>query len=339
MPAKSTIPLNVIQESNARISVLPEGLIALFIGATSGIGKSTLEQFAQYAVRPKVYIVARSADKIADQVTELRTRNPDAIFDVIEKDVSLISDTQDVVDYMKAREAKLDFLYNSAGFLPMSGRIDTIEGLEPSMTTRFYTKIVAANGLMSLLNAAQHPRVVSVLAGGQESPLVEDDLDLRTPGNFSLIKSSTQSATMLTLCLEHLAIENPKVSFIHSFPGFVDTPLFGRGSSGIKNLLLTWVAMPLILSLFAMKPQEAGARALFYLTSAHFSVDGGGVPVAARIGDAATNTVARGVFLLNEKSLSVGDEKAMEELRTRGMDKRVWEHTMATFENALASRN
>ncbi|KAI1264952.1 NAD(P)-binding protein [Xylariaceae sp. FL1019] len=266
MPSNSTIPLNVIQESNARIVELPEGLIALFIGATSGIGKSTLEQFAQYAVRPKIYIVARSANKVANQISELRSRNPGAIFDVIEKDVSLVSDTQDVVDCVKSRETKLDFLYNSAGFLPMSGRTDTVEGLEPSTTTRFYTKILAAHGLMSLLNAASHPRVVSVLAGGQESPLVEDDLDLRKPGNFSLIKSSTQSATMLTLCLEHLAIENPKVSFVHSYPGLVDTPLLGNSSSGIKNLLLTWVAMPLT-SLFAMKSQEAGARALFYLTS------------------------------------------------------------------------
>ncbi|KAI1321248.1 NAD(P)-binding protein [Xylariaceae sp. FL0255] len=337
MPAKTSIPLSTIRKSNSRISELPEGLIALFIGATSGIGKSTLEQFAQYAVRPTIYIVARSISKIADQLDQLKSKNPEATYDVIEKDVSLISDTNDVVKYMKSKETKLDFLYNSAGFLPMSGRFDTSEGLEPSMTTRFYTKLVAAQGLLPLLNAAEHPRVVSVLAGGQESPLVEDDMDLRKPGNFSIIKSSTQSCTMLTLSLEHLAAENPKISFVHSFPGLVDTPLLGRGSTGVKNFLLVRVVTP-ILSFIALMPEEAGARTLFYMTSARFSVNGGGVPVPAGVEDEATKTAARGVFLINEKSQSVGDEKVMEELRSRGMDKKVWEHAMATFKGALAGR-
>ncbi|KAI8629866.1 NAD(P)-binding protein [Xylariaceae sp. FL1651] len=315
MPAKNTtIPLPIIQESNKRIADLPEGLIALFIGATSGIGKSTLAQFAQHATRPKIYIVARSASKIAGQLDELRSANPKATYDIIEKDVSLIRDTADVVEYIKSKETKLDFLYNSAGFLPMSGRVNTSEGLEPSMTTRFYTKLVAAHGLLPLLNAAEHPRVVSVLAGGQESPLVEDDLDLRNP-----------------------AAENPKISFVHSFPGLVDTPLLGRGSTGIKNFLLTRLVTPL-LSFFALSPEEAGARTLFYMTSARFSVNGGGVPVPAGVEGEATKTAARGVFLVNDKSQSVGDEKVMEELRTREMDKKVWEHAMGIFKGALASR-
>ncbi|KAK5632214.1 hypothetical protein RRF57_007928 [Xylaria bambusicola] len=332
MPTKkATIPLEVIQQSNSRTADLPEGLIALFIGATSGIGKSTLKQFAQYAVRPRIYI--RQQDCRPARRTP--QWNPSATYEVIEKDVSLIRETNDVVEYIKSKETKLDFLCNSAGFLPMSGRIETSEGLEPSMTTRFYTKIAAIQGLLPLLNAAQHPRVVSVLAGGQESPLVEDDLDLRKPGSFSLIKSSTQSCTMLTLSLEHLAAENPKISFVHSFPGLVDTPLLARGSTGIKNLLLTWIAMP-IASLFALRPEEAGARTLFYLTSARFSGDASnGVPAPASVEDPATDTAARGVFLVNDKSQSVGDEHVMEELRARGMDKKVWEHTMAIFKGVL----
>lgn len=323
------VALQAIRKSNARISDLPEGLVALFLGATSGIGQSTVIQLAQVAVRPRIYIVARRASATKGLIEELKQKNQGGTYTIIEKDVSLIRETNDVVEFIKARETKLDLLFESVGFISFNGRHETAEGLEPSMTTRYYSRLRAAQGLVPLLNAAASPRVVGILAGGQEGKLKEEDLDLRKPGNYSIVGAAVHSATMLTLGYEHLAKENPRISFVHAFPGVVATPLLTRGSTGILGLLLRWIVQPLS-SLFAASPEDAGARALFYSTSDRYSVSGGAVPLTEGI-EKSPQSAGR-VFLSNDKSESVDNEKVLADFRARGVDEQVWKHTMEIFD-------
>ena len=125
--------IQAIHNPNARIAELPEGLIALFHGGTSGIGQSTVLQFA---VRPRTYIVARRITATRGLLEQLRKENLDVTYTVIEKDVSLIRETSDVINFVKAQEIKLDLLFKSVGLISFTGREETAEGLEPSMTTR-----------------------------------------------------------------------------------------------------------------------------------------------------------------------------------------------------------
>lgn len=328
------VAIQAIRESNARIAELPAGLVALFLGGTSGIGQSALIQLAQHAVKPRIYIAARRASATTKLLEELRSKNPEGTYTVIEKDVSLICETDDVVEFVRARETKLDLLFESVGFISLVGRQETAEGLEPSMTTRYYSRLLAAQGLLPLLNAAASPRVVSILAGGQEGKMHEEDLDLRKPENFSIVSSAVHSATMLTLGYEHLAKENPRISFVHAFPGFVATPLFSRGSTGFLRLLMVYIVQPLAY-LVATSADDAGARALFYSTSDRYSVAGGTVPLAAGIEKSPKS--GGGIFLSNDKSESVDNEKVLADLRARKIDEKVWTHTMEIF-HACAAR-
>ncbi len=75
------VALQTIQISNDRLKEAGEGLVAVFLGATSGIGRGVLKQFAQHAVKPRIYIVARN-DATA-LVEELRLLNADAHYEVI----------------------------------------------------------------------------------------------------------------------------------------------------------------------------------------------------------------------------------------------------------------
>jgi NAD(P)-dependent dehydrogenase (short-subunit alcohol dehydrogenase family) len=329
------VAIQAIRKSNARIAELPEGIVALFLGATSGIGQSALIQFAKYAVRPRVYIVARRASTTKGLLEELRKENQEGTYTVIEKDVSLICETSDVVEFVKARETKLDLLFKSVGFISFTGRQETIEGLEPSMTTRYYSRVRAVQGLLPLLNAAASPRVVSILAGGQEGKMDEKDLDLRKPGNYSIVTAATHSATMLTLAYEHLAQENPRISFVHAFPGWVATPLFSKGSTGLLFLLMRWVVQPLGYFL-ATSVDEAGARALFYLTSDRYSVSDGTVPLVEGIEKSPRSKGC--VFLSNAKSESVDNEKLLANFRARGTDEQVWRYTMDIFDACTGKR-
>lgn len=198
------------------------------------------------------------------------------------------------------------------------------------MTTRYYSRARAIQLLLPLLNKSENPHVANVLAGGLEGPLLEDDLDLVKPGNFSITSSSMHSATMLTLILEKWAAENPNISFVHQFPGTVATPLFTRGSSGVTGFLLRWVVSPIICTFFAASPEDAGARSLFHSTNARYTVPAGesrSVPIPEGLERAKQS--GGGVFLVSNKSESADNEKVL--VDQRRLTEKVWEHTQQIF--------
>ena len=71
------VSLELVKSSNASITKqLPPGLVAVFVGGTSGIGEVTLKLLAKLATEPKIYIVGRSAAAAARIIAECRTLNP-----------------------------------------------------------------------------------------------------------------------------------------------------------------------------------------------------------------------------------------------------------------------
>ncbi|KAM0555875.1 hypothetical protein ACHAPJ_006277 [Fusarium lateritium] len=314
------VSIQTVKQANAGIASLPKGLVAMFIGATSGIGQSALQQFAQLAPAPRIYTVARpqTAPSHESLLAKLKQSSPEGSYNLITADVSLISEVSKAVKVVKQNETKVDILFLSAGFMPFQGRQDTSEGLDSSMTTRYYSRLRAVEQLLPLLNNASSPRIVSVLAGGLEAPLNEDDLDLRNPNNWSTWNSSLQSATMGTLALEKVARENPHVSIVHWFPGPVDTPALAR------NVKLGQQPSP-----NAMGQEDAGARALFFATNDRYSVHGSLVP--APEGEETPKKSGGGIFLLNPVGESTDNEKVLGGMRKRSVDETVWEFTEKIF--------
>jgi NADP-dependent 3-hydroxy acid dehydrogenase YdfG len=52
-----------IRSSNQKLTTtLPSGLVAVFVGATNGIGEYTIKAFVKYTVKPRVYLVGRSKE-------------------------------------------------------------------------------------------------------------------------------------------------------------------------------------------------------------------------------------------------------------------------------------
>ncbi|RSL69737.1 hypothetical protein CEP54_002104 [Fusarium duplospermum] len=315
------VSLQIVQQSNAQLATLPKGLVALFIGATSGIGQSALEQFSQHTFAPRIYTVARpqAATSHETLLSSLRETNPNGTYNLINADVSLISEVNKVVSAVKQAETKLDLLFLSTGFMPFEGRKDTSEGLDPSMTTRYYSRLRAVEQLLPLLNKSttSSPRVISVLAGGLEAPLNESDLDLRDPNHWTTWNSSLHSATMGTLAFELLAQQNPNVSFVHWYPGPVDTP-------GLTRAKKFGMSPP-----NQMSQDEGGARALFLATNDRYSVKGGLVPISEGL-EAAKKT-GGGVFIVNSEGESTDNEKVLAGMRERGVDKAVWDFTEKVF--------
>jgi len=81
------------------------------------------------------------------------------------------------------------------------------------------------SNLLPLLSKSSSPRVLSILAAGREAKIVTSDLELSSPDNYSLTNATSHTATLTTLAMDELSKENPKVIFIHKYPGIVKTGL------------------------------------------------------------------------------------------------------------------
>lgn len=125
------VTISEVREYNELIrTALPPGIVAVFIGATSGIGRATLLRFAKYARQPRIYFVGRSeeaADRFTDQ---LRDVNPDGKYIFIKADVSLLHGVDKVCKQIKEREQSISILFQSQGTLDFySGMLSFVERL------------------------------------------------------------------------------------------------------------------------------------------------------------------------------------------------------------------
>lgn len=112
------VSLDDVQFSNARIaSTLPPGLVAVFVGATNGIGETTLKQFAKHARQPRVYFVGRSQEAGDRIAVECKALNAEGEYIFIKADTSLIRTVDDVCRDIKSKEKSVNLLFLSTGTL------------------------------------------------------------------------------------------------------------------------------------------------------------------------------------------------------------------------------
>jgi len=300
-----------------------QNYVAVFVGATAGIGLSTIRQLAIHIASPKVYIIGRSQSKFASTLQEIQALNSKATIIFLEAQISLLKDVDRVCEEIKAKEEKLALLWVSSGFLSFTNPEDTPEGLPPHLTVTYYARLRFVSNLMPILTAAESPRVVSVLAAGKEAKLLTEDLALQQPGHYSLPQSANHSGTMMSLAFAYLAPSNPKVSFVHYYPGLVDTGLlgnlFGTGKGWTSYLIasLGWLLRP-VVRLFSLSLDEAGERGLYAATSERFATGGK-------------------QYRLDWNQEDAPKVQVYDEYLADGTDRTVWEHTEAMFEKATAN--
>jgi short-subunit dehydrogenase len=110
------VTLSEVQSSNALIgTALPSGLVAVFVGATNGIGEATLIEFARNARQPHVYFVGRSQEAGDRIARECRQLNPDGEFTFIKADLSLMRNVDDVCREIRSKEKAINLLFLSCG--------------------------------------------------------------------------------------------------------------------------------------------------------------------------------------------------------------------------------
>ncbi|KAI0123768.1 hypothetical protein BJ170DRAFT_94043 [Xylariales sp. AK1849] len=319
-----------IQASNALINDATAPRVAVFVGGTSGIGKLTVKALVATGASVRIYLVGRksSAERMHAFIQELHAINPKAEVIWTEGEVALLAETKRVCEAIKSKESRVDLLFLTMGYAPLGTRRETAEGLEIAQSLEYYSRMLFVVHLLPLLGEAEAPKVVSVLAGGLEWATIDlDDLDLRKPGNFSIMKAQMQYGAMNTTTLEKLANDNPNVTFMHSWPGWVNTGNVRRGLDPNPNSIMAWfvwlILEPLI-GLFSFNDEESAQRHLFQSTSAAFG--GRGVPWKGKPGINSLGKPADGLFLVNYKCDCTPNAKVMPLLREKALVK-IWDHT------------
>ena len=113
------VTLAFVHASNTNLPSLGPHQIALFVGATSGIGLATLTAFARYADRPRVYIVGRNEARLSEIVADLHVVNPAGTYFPILSEISLFRFVDAACEVFQREEKKLDLLVMSPGQLKL----------------------------------------------------------------------------------------------------------------------------------------------------------------------------------------------------------------------------
>ncbi|KAL9011945.1 MAG: hypothetical protein Q9173_003256 [Seirophora scorigena] len=392
------VPISLVRSSNESLRNLPPHLsspTAVFTGATQGIGYATLRQLAIHTVTPTCYIVGRSGAKAQEIIDELKELNARGTYVFVKGEVALLESVDECCAKIKGMlgEGKaLDLLYMSQGFLTLGGRNGSWDEMADggnrdkggnryasvaAVLFEAETRLQSAHPMLTrqtssqpILSLAPYPHVVSVLAGGKENTMVEDDLDLKH--NYGVLTSAHHGTTMSSLAFEHLARQNPAVAFVHIYPGYVRTDILQSGFSWVRpfrcfsslfilvqRLTMMWTnAQPVaflfkylvqpLLTFLEIPLADVGDRQLFHATSARYpplscsstpEAQGAPLPRTVQVAEGIDGKKGSGAYLATQDSdvAPSGTGKLMTGYRERGVPEKVWGHTLEMFEKVRGS--
>ncbi|ROV93484.1 hypothetical protein VSDG_06763 [Cytospora chrysosperma] len=363
------VDLDKIQSSNDQISTsYPEGLVAVFAGATAGIGETSLREFTRHTPKPRIYIIGRSQEACSRLDADLKQVNPAGQYVFIRSDVSLLRNVDDVCRQISSKETAINVLFMSQGtlnfnkskhspFLHLSpfasfftnAHPETEEGLSYLMGLTYFGRVRMARNLLPLLQQATGlRRVVSSFTGAKEGKLYEDDWQ-GSKGKVPMTAARGHASTMMTLGLEALGKEAPKVSFIHAFPGSVKRNLI-RGDEGAVMQAMSYLfkVMDVFRTNKYIPIEEVGERHTFYCTSSRFPPRNGddghgasGTPLPAGVGVArgVDGNVGSGVYSVDThgESADAAVEEVLANFRRSGAAERLRAYTESEWKRVTGS--
>src|ERR1700761_6668439 len=98
------VSISEIRASNAQITKDKAPQIAVFTGATDGIGKATLIRLVSTKLPMKIYVIGRNGEKHKQFLDELRKSNIRVDIVWLEGQISLLAETKRLCDEIRWRE-------------------------------------------------------------------------------------------------------------------------------------------------------------------------------------------------------------------------------------------
>lgn len=244
---------------------------AVFIGGTSGVGRAMVEIFAaQTKGRANILILGRNK-AAADEILASLPAPPSpsdvngAVIkhEFIPCDASLMKNIPFAAKEIASRVDKINYLVCSFGVNGFS-RNETEEGLDVSMAVRFYGRFKFFHELLPLVKkakeAGEDAKLMTICAAARGATIDFEDLDAK---KFSFMKSSAHVATFNDVMVKVLGERHPDITFIHMYPGIVDTPVI---RINWWTTLLAGLFKPVLRT-----PPDAGQSLLYPLLNSEFN--------------------------------------------------------------------
>lgn len=296
--------IDKVRQTNKAARSLAEKPVGVFVGGTSGIGLFTAYTFARNTPEPTIYIIGRNADAAKKAIEDITKINSKAKSYFLHHELTLLSEADELVKEIKAKESKINLLCMTCGYLSFSGRDETSEGIDKKFAVNYHTRWRIIEQLMPLVvsaNKLQEPsRVVNVLAAGGEGPLNMEDLELKN--TYSLSHVNRHMVTMASLATKRFADLYPQIGFTHCFPGYINTGIMRQ---------LPWIARAICYlpsHLFFEAPEAVGERTFY---------EGYSGP-----------EFASGAHLVDQKMAPTKDKSSY---LTKDIQEKVWEHTQEVY--------
>ncbi|KAL0066899.1 hypothetical protein AAF712_006094 [Marasmius tenuissimus] len=260
--------------------------VAVFVGASQGIGHRTLEALSRITDgKVHIILIARSETN-AKRVLNSLVKPLDPVLrdqvlrEFIQCDVALMKNVVEAVEKIKQlllsripqnNPPRVNFLFMSAGYASVRfrNRVDTEEGIDRQLALRYYHRFKFTHELLPLLRAArdagEDSKVLSVLGAGARWPLPKNgDFGYKKWEHGPTWRAVIVSPPYNDLGLEGFAKREPGIAFTHMNPWWVRTDSF------LKQLTFsTWpltVFNPLLRFLlrFVSMPEERSAEYFLY---------------------------------------------------------------------------
>lgn len=122
--------LTQIRNWNATLKAARPNMVALFVGGTGGIGRSTAVKLAGAVATPTIFIVGRNEKEGAEVLEELKSTNNNGTYSFLSADASHLREVDAVCQKLKPELSSLDLLFMTIGGLSFSkiGKISFFYG-------------------------------------------------------------------------------------------------------------------------------------------------------------------------------------------------------------------
>lgn len=210
--------LAAIRSSNAA-HALPQSPVAIFVGGTSGIGRSMAEAFARYTKgSAHIVLIGRnltSAESVLASLPKSNASDAQFTHEFMQCDVTLMKNVDTLTQQLLQRYPTINFLVMSPGFLSMKDRDETPEGIDRKLAAHYYARWKFARDLLPSIqkakDAGQEAKVVSILGAGKGAAIDADDFGLKK--SFSVAAAGGGMPTYNDLMMEVGFVASCQVGF------------------------------------------------------------------------------------------------------------------------------
>jgi retinol dehydrogenase 12 len=230
--------------------------VILVTGATSGIGKAAVREFARLGAA--VVIAARDEQKADNLAQELRRESSNPKVDYLIADLSSMGQVRELAAEFRRRYPRLDVLLNNAGAFFMKTQ-KSVDGIEMTWALNHINYFLLTLQLLDLLVESAPARVINVSSNAHQGGRIDFEALRRAEmKGFWQGYSQTKLANVYFTYELARRLQNTGVTVNVLHPGLVATGFGPR--TGFSRAFMH------LLKPFSLTPEQ-GAQTLVYLAT------------------------------------------------------------------------